>query len=373
MSSWTHADVPYDGLYCAPVAPHIVFATGSAGPHLQKGYGPAVRTYMSSDFGASWRQVCDSVCSYEVAANGGILVLAPTFLTANPSDPASPVLPITQLQYSINDGSNWIPFPLAPLPGANASFFFYRINALQAAAGNAGTYLFAYGRDTAMVSQAYGISFAGALGACGAADYETRHSGSCHDGNDIGYTIRRNSSACLPATRALRAPSLAGCGCGPASLTCGYGYWRDWRVPGSACRPLASFAEDPGCPARDSSPTRTPPDNRCPAGGRPHRRGRGSAVAPAVAVPLAVLAAGVLFIAHRRGLLRCGRRPSPPAFDHNDERYLMSGSPARAAQFAMAPQESPSWTLPPPANGPTWVLPRTAEGGGGYAPPAVVA
>jgi hypothetical protein len=338
----------------------------------------SIHTYMSSDFGKTWKQISDQVCTVEVGANGGLIVMAPTYLpsTTIPDTPA----PIRQVNYSIDYGKSWESLSL-PSYG-NDSTFFQRVYDLQSRPGNDGLFFFLYGRDTAMQSVTFELSFASLYTLnCTAGQMQTNHSASCHYGIDIGYSIRQASAQCLPTTPATRAGFIAGCGCRNDQQACGYGYWRSWDANGQAvCNPLRSFALDPGCPARDASAYRALPDNVCPAGGGASG-GRFPGMAAAIAVPIVAVAACLAgFAAYRRGwFASCSRRRHPkPTLQQNDEEWIMSGSSlSQTPTWVTAPASSGSrpWQQPPAADAaaaPGWMQPPAAAASmGGYVPPTI--
>lgn len=70
----------------------IVMAVGNVGRYLDTSH---LRTYMSRDAGASWREVAEGSHVYEFGDHGGIIVMAPNSQLTN------------SLQYSLDEGHSW--------------------------------------------------------------------------------------------------------------------------------------------------------------------------------------------------------------------------------------------------------------------------
>ena len=294
-------DYSYAGVYSAAYAPGVVMSTGSVGTHLS--YDPsAVNTYLSWDGAATWAAAAAGPHTYEVAANGGLVVLAPTGAPTN------------HVLFTIDGGQCWQQVHLAnPLLVTN----------VQTRPDGGGELLLLHGLlpGTTMQGAIYTLDFGSLLRqqdfpACGPNDYEAWSPATCQHGNAAIYSRRKLRSRCAPAP-ASRTASRA-CGCDPAiDYECAFGYERN--DASGQCVPMADFALDAGCPAADPTPTRLIAGDQCSAnapspspGKQSKSRGRRSGPSPVaiffiVILCLAVAAALLALAARLLGL------PLPPA------------------------------------------------------------
>jgi len=241
----------YAGVYSVAAAPGVVLSTGSEGQYLS--YDPAiVNTYISWDGGTTFNVAAIGPHTYEVAAYGGLIVLAPTNV---PADHAL---------FSMDGGRCWQQVKLArPLLVTN----------IQVVPGNGPALLLLHGIlvGSNMRGVIYTLDFQALLlpqdfPACGTNDYEAWAPVTCQRGQAAIYTRRKQHSRCLPVASSRSASRP--CGCNPASdYECAFGYERSDK--NGQCVAMTDFALDPGCPAADPSPTRLIAGDLCAPGGQP--------------------------------------------------------------------------------------------------------
>jgi hypothetical protein len=231
-AAW-RANISYPGLYASSGTPGVLWSTGSVGQHLS--YEPAeVRTFLSLDGGASWATVAPNAHTYESAAFGSLLVMAPS----------GPSGATTEVHYSLDGGLCWGSVQLAqPM----------QVHNIQTRADNGGQVLLCHGLlpQQSLQLGVYVLDFSSLLAranvpTCGASDFEAWAPASCQRGSASILTRRKARARCLPATDWVPPPpSSRPCGCSDADYECSYGYE---RAPGGACVKMPDFSIDPGCP-----------------------------------------------------------------------------------------------------------------------------
>ena len=239
------SDYSYAGAYSTAYAPGVVMSTGSVGDHLA--YSPSlVNTFLSWDGAATWAAAAAGPHTYEVAANGGLVVLAPTGAPTN------------HALFTLDGGQCWQQVHLAqPLLVTN----------IQTRPDGGGLLLLLHGLLPGQSNQGviYTLDFSALLRqsdfpACGPSDYEAWTPATCQHGQAAIYSRRKQRARCSPAP-ASRTASRS-CGCDPATdFECSFGYERS--DASGQCVPMADFALDPGCPAADPTPTRLIAGDQC--------------------------------------------------------------------------------------------------------------
>ncbi|KAG2485816.1 hypothetical protein HYH03_015526 [Edaphochlamys debaryana] len=296
-SSWAAATTVRPAIYSHPAAPGLVIANGNVGrPGVglggsADGSPEGTCTWLSTDGGATWRDVAVGLHVYEYGDAGGVVALAKH---------ASSGQPATEVQLSFDYGSCWKSVPLrdalyvdnirSPTRGAATSLLLHgRVCPREAGPKCTGTdddfTFWGPGPRTVL----YGVDVAAAMGgtgaggrpaACGPGDYVPwRPAGpggaplECVLGRPVVPLQRRKAGArCLNAGAQRPPPPVGGsCGCGAEEYRCEYGFTRDYvgsngtttaaaaaapasedpLQPAPACVPLPSNVV-PTCPSIDS-------------------------------------------------------------------------------------------------------------------------
>ena len=304
-AAW-RANISYPGLYASSGTPGVLWSTGSVGHHLS--YEPAeVRTFLSLDGGGSWATVAPNAHTYETAAFGSLLVMAPS----------GPSGATTEVHYSLDGGLCWGAVQLAqPM----------QVHNIQTRADNGGQVLLCHGLlpQQGLRLGVYVLDFRSLLAranvaTCGASDFEAWAPASCQRGSASILTRRKAHARCLPAPDwAPPPPSSRPCGCSDADYECSYGYE---RAPGGACVKMPDFSVDPGCPDAAAATTRLIAGDACTGsaprgggGGRSRKRG------PSGFVVFLIVVIGA-----------CPRHAYPRPFARSDRRSAVLACVASAA------------------------------------------
>ena len=328
----------FTGVYSSAAAPNVVLSTGNTGAYLSL-YPNATSTFLSLDAGVHWTKIASSSQTYEIAANGGLLLLAEDKGT----DPVGCVYYASAFR-ALDWSASWSCAQLSP-PAA-------RITSMQARPGS--LHVVVYGVDAGGDTLIYTLDFKTpapdlpALPACTPSDLLPLDSQSCRFGENLQFAIsRKPASDCIPPPQS--APTFVPCGCGPADAVCGWGWFATNTSAGQSpiCHPLdaSTFNAQPGCPAQSSVGLVANPNNLCgaPPPGPAAGGGTGALVGGVVGTVAGLAALGVLVWAARKGWLGacCRKRVAAPRqLSADDEEWIMQGSGNADAAGSYAPPPS---------------------------------
>jgi hypothetical protein len=339
MATRDGSGLHFTGVYSNAAAPGVVMATGNTGKYLSL-FPNQTSTFASLDGGRSWTRVASSSQTYEIAANGAVLLRADDMAGS-----VSCVYYVAGRFTNLGDSASWACAPLSP-PAARITSMAARVTSRSGSTTSSRTVI-VYGVDAANNTLIYTLDFrtpaAGLplLPPCSAAQMQTVDAAACRFGRSLQLVKRLDDAACYPGP--VPGPSLLSsksCGCSPADVTCAWGWFAAKTTSGAdlVCHAMPSdaFFQAPGCPAQSPSGVVQNPASECVA--PPPHPPAGPPVGIIVGVVLGALALlGVAFAVRRAtqqglftffkvGALFVGKQPARPALNIDDEGYIMAGS-----------------------------------------------